>query len=126
MNFTTPRERWQDYCRVVPDIQARHGVSAALEYVVGEKLMMFAQTAETEEGFRVELPAFCQTIRELFTKDALEGYFEAAEKDSRVESDLFRGADAEEADELREILEDAKRDRERRSWVKAMLLRSGS
>jgi hypothetical protein len=126
MNLKTPREHWQDYCNVAPDIRERHGLSAALGYVVGEKLIMFAQTAETDDRFRVELPAFCNKIRRLFTKAEIERYFETAELNSRVESDLFKGATAEEAEELREMIDDAKRDRERRLWVKAMLTQSGS
>jgi hypothetical protein len=126
MNFKTPREHWQDYCNVAPDVRERYGLSAAITYVIGEKLMMFAQTAENDEGFRCELPAFCKKIRKLFTKAEIESYFETAERHSRVESDLFKGATAEETADLREALEDAKRDRERRSWVKAMLTQSGS
>jgi hypothetical protein len=126
MNLKTPREHWQDYCKVAPDIRERHGLSSALGYVIGEKLMMFAQSAETDDGFRAELPAFCQKIRQLFTKAEIERHFETAELNSRVESDLFRGANAEETVELREIIGEAKRDRERRSWVRAMLTQSGS
>lgn len=126
MNFKTPHELWQDYCKVVPDIRERHGLSAALGYVVGEKLMSFAQSAETDDGFRAELPAFCKKIRKLFTTAEIERHFETAERNSRVESDLFKGATCEEAADLRELLEDTKRDRERRSWVKAMLTQSGS
>jgi hypothetical protein len=88
--------------------------------------MMFAQTAETDEGFRAGLPSFCKKIRKLFTAAEIERYFETAELNSRVESDLFKGATAEEVADLREVIDDAKRDRERRSWVKAMLTQSGS
>ena len=126
MSLKTPRELWQDYCHVAPDVRERYGLSAAISYVVGEKLMTFAQTAEADEAFRAELPAFCAKIRKLFTTVEIEAYFAAAERNSRVESDLFKGASAEETADLREMLEDAKRDRERRTWVKAMLTQSGS
>jgi hypothetical protein len=103
-----------------------HGNQGYPGYVVGEKLMMFAQTAETDDRFRAELPTFCKKIRQLFRKEEIEEYFETAERHSLVEPDLFKGASAEEAEELRAIVADAKRDRERRSWVKAMLTQSGS
>jgi hypothetical protein len=122
----TPREHYQDSCHVTPEIRERHGLYAALGYIVGDKLMTFAQTAETDEGFRSELPAFCKKIRTMFTKTEIEGYFETSELDSRIESDLFVGANAEETAELQEIVDDANRDRERRTWVKAMLTQSGS
>jgi len=50
----TPHELWRDYCHVAPDILARCGLPAAIGYVVGEELMTFAQTAETDEGIRSE------------------------------------------------------------------------
>ena len=68
MNLKAPREHWQDHCNVAPDIRERHGLSAALGYVVGEKLMMFAQTAETDDRFRAELPSFCKKTRQLFSR----------------------------------------------------------
>src|SRR6202142_3746161 len=107
MSLKTPRELWQDYCHVARDVRERYGLSAAISYVVGEKLMTFAQTAEADEGFRAELPAFCAKIRRLFTTVEIEAYFEAAERHSRVESDLFKGASAEETADLREMIEDA-------------------
>lgn len=56
----------------------------------------------------------------------IEAFLQSAERDSFVDVDLFKGASADEAAELRDVLEDAKRIRERRSWVKAMLTQSGS
>lgn len=126
MSIKTPREHWQDYCEVAPQIRERHGLGAAIGYVVGEKLMAIAQSAETDAAFRAELPDFCKAIRALFTKAEILDYFASAERSARVESDLFTGANEEEADELREIVEDARREGERRSWVKAMLLQTGS
>ena len=124
--FKTPRELWQDYCKVTPGIRARFGLADALGYVVGEKLVTFAHTAETDDAFRSELPAFCARIRALFSKEEIQHHFESAERASLVEGDLFKDASPEETEELKEVLQEAQRDRERRSWVKAMLLQSGS
>ena len=126
MTLKRPDELWQEYCDVAPGIRERYGVASALSYVVGEKLMMFAQTAETNAEFRAELPAFCNKIRSLFIEPEIERHFELAERESRIEPDLFAGATADELEDLREIVDESKRDRERRSWVKAMLLRTGS
>jgi hypothetical protein len=122
----SPREHWQDYCAVAPGIRSQFGVNAALDYMVGEKLMVFAQTAETDEAFRAELPAFCHSIRKLFTREEIAQHFESVESASLVEADLFVDASEDEKEQLREVLEDEKQDRERRSWVKAMLQRTGS
>jgi hypothetical protein len=126
MPISTPRELWQGYCEAAPGIRERFGLANALEYVVGEKLMTFSQMAESDESFRAELPAFCERIRCLFTRTEIQGYFESAERESAIDADLLEDASEEEAEELRERLEDERRDRERRSWVKAMVLRMGS
>jgi hypothetical protein len=126
MPISTPRELWQGYCEAAPGIRERFGLANALEYVVGEKLMMFAQMAESDEGFRAELPAFCERIRCLFTRGEIQGHFESAEREPVIDADLLEEASEEEAEELRERLADERRDRERRSWVKAMVLRMGS
>ena len=126
MAISTPRELWLGYCEAVPGIRERFGLANALEYVVGEKLMTFSQLAETDEKFRAELPAFCERIRCLFTRAEIQGYFESAEQESAIDADLLQDASEEEAEELRERLADDRRDRERRSWVKAMVLRMGS
>jgi hypothetical protein len=126
MAISTPRELWQGYCEAVPGIRERFGLANALEYVVGEKLMTFSQMAESDESFRAELPAFCERIRCLFTRTEIQGYFESAERESAIDADLLEDASEEEAEELRERLADERRERERRSWVKAMVLRMGS
>jgi hypothetical protein len=126
MPISTPRNLWQGYCEAVPGIRERFGLANALEYVVGEKLMTFSHMAESDEGFRAELPAFCERIRCLFTRAEIQGYFESAEQESAIDADLLEDASEEEAEGLRERLADERRDRERRSWVKAMVLRMGS
>jgi len=126
MAISTPRELWQGYCGAVPGIRERFGSANALEYLVGEKLMTFSQMAESDESFRAELPAFCERIRCLFTRTEIQGYFESAERESVIDADLLGEASEEEAEELRDRLAEEQRDRERRSWVKAMVLRMGS
>jgi len=126
MPISTPRELWQGYCEAVPGIRERFGLANALEYVVGEKLMTFSQMAESDESFRAELPPFCERIRCLFTRAEIQGYFESAERESVIDADLLEEASQEEAEELRDRLAEEQRDRERRSWVRAMVLKMGS
>ena len=107
MTLKGPAELWQEYCDLAPGIRERYGVASALSYVVGEKLMMFAQTAETNDEFRAELPAFCNKIRSLCTQLEIERHFESAERESRIETDLFAGANADEIEDLRELVEES-------------------
>lgn len=88
--------------------------------------MMFARTAESHGEFLAELPAFSKNIRKLFTDAQIQDHFERAELASRVDPDIFKGTTADEAEQLREALDDDRRTQERRSWVRAMLLREGS
>jgi hypothetical protein len=65
--------------------RARDGVDSALEYLVGEKLMHFAQAAEERAEFVAELPAFAREVRSIFSLRELEAYFaklDAAELDA--------------------------------------------
>lgn len=126
MPISTPRELWQGYCEAAPGIRERFGLANALEYVVGEKLMTFSQMGESDESFRAELPMFCERIRCLFTRVEIQGYFESADNESTIDAEPFEEASEEDAEELRERLANERRDRERRSWVKAMVLRMGS
>jgi hypothetical protein len=121
-----PEQIWKDCCEASVDIRARYGLKASIDYLVGDKLMMFAQTGERSPEFLAELPAFSKRIRKLFTNAQIEEHFERAAQASEVEPDIFKGATAEEAEQLREALEDDRRKQQLRDWVKTMLLRSGS
>lgn len=126
MALPSPEQIWKDCCVAARNIRARYGLNASTDYLVGDKLMLFAQTGERSPEFLAELPAFSKRIRKLFTKAQIEEHFERAARASEVEPDIFKGATAEEAEELREALEEARRTQQLRDWVKAMLLRSGS
>jgi hypothetical protein len=58
--------------------------------------------------------------------DEIAKHFEATNSASLMEKDLFAEASSEEEEQLHEILEEERQDRERHSWVRAMLLRTGS
>jgi hypothetical protein len=122
----TPEQIWKSCCEASVGIRDRHGLKAAIDYLVGEKLMTFAQTGENHPEFLAELPAFSKSIRKLFNGAQIQEHFERAELASRVDPDIFKGATAEEAELLRGTLEEDRRTQERRNWVRAMLLREGS
>jgi hypothetical protein len=126
VTLRTPEAIWKDCCNASVDIRARYGLRAAIDYLIGDKLMMFAQTGETTPEFLAELPAFSKKIRKLFTVAEIEDHFERAEYAARVDPDIMKGATAEEIEQLREGFEDDRRNQERRDWVRAMLLRSDS
>ena len=63
------RTLWQSQCGVVPSIREKYGLQAALDYLVSEKLLTFAEAATSHPDFAQELPVFVAEIRRLFTPE---------------------------------------------------------
>jgi len=115
---------WREQCAAAKTIQARYGVESALDYLVGEKLMNFVETAEKRADFVQELPAFVAEVRKLFTANEIRGGFDRLERRLLAE----RAADEEQALESDAWTESAHTQEElqRVAWVKAMVLRLGA
>ncbi len=65
---------WVEQYRATKGIRRRFGVGSALDYLVGEKLMMFAKEAERHHEFANELPRFLAAVWQLFNQYELAGY----------------------------------------------------
>ena len=52
-------------------IKDEHGVKSAFDYLVGEKLMTYAQAAVTRPEFARDLPRFVAEVRRLFSADEI-------------------------------------------------------
>lgn len=126
MSLPTPREQWQQCCEVTPDIRKRFGVDAAIDYLVGEKLMAFARSGERHPDVVAELPAFSERVRQLFTSVEIHAHFARAEHAALIEPDILKGASAEEVEDFEDLIAERKSDRDRRAWVQTMLLRTGN
>lgn len=126
MSIKSPRALWENYSAATVGIAERFSRVSAIQYLVGEKLMLFAQLAEADPNFLAELPAFSAQIRALFTSSEITGHFDQADRESMIDADIMKGASADEIEEMGDVLDENRRDRERRSWVKSMLLRTGS
>ena len=55
---------WMPQCDAALGIRERFGIEKALGYLIGEKLLNFVRTSETEPDFAAEVPAFIARIRE--------------------------------------------------------------
>jgi hypothetical protein len=62
---------WIEQCEAAQTIRARFGLKAAFEYLVGEKLLNFAEAAVNHGDFARELPRFVSEVRHLFTADEI-------------------------------------------------------
>ena len=65
---------WIEQCRATRAIKKRFGAKSALDYLVGEKLLAFAQAATEHPEFAVELPRFLSAIYRVFNQYELAGY----------------------------------------------------
>jgi len=104
MELSHARILWRSQCEVVPSIRERFGLEAALDYVISEKLLNFAQAAVSHPDFSRELPMFVAEIRRLFTPDEISEHLavllprvEAAAKvDAEAGEDAFEDISPQE------------------------------
>jgi len=97
MNARKAHHIWIGQCEAAQTIKARFGLTAAFDYLVGEKLINFASAASTHPEFARELPRFVSEVRRMFTPEEIAAHLAQieraqAEKDVEVvdEDDPFR------------------------------------
>ena len=71
MNMPKAHKIWVEQCDAAQTIKARFGLTAAFDYLVGEKLMSFASAASRHPDFARELPRFVSEVRRMFTPDEI-------------------------------------------------------
>ena len=62
---------WREQIGAVAAIRSHHGEEAAFDYIVDEKLMNYAESAEDRPEFAQELPRFVAAIRDAFSTDTM-------------------------------------------------------
>lgn len=65
---------WIDQCNATEDIRDHFGLEAALDYLIGEKLITFLAASERDPWFAAEVPAFVTEVRRLFTAAEIREY----------------------------------------------------
>ena len=65
---------WIEQCRATKAIKRRFGAKSALDYLIGEKLMMFADVAKRDPTFAKELPRFLAAVWQTFNQYEIIGY----------------------------------------------------
>ena len=80
-------EIWLEQCEAAETIRLRHGVKSAFDYVVGEKLLTFAEAAEAHPEFARALPQFVSELRRIFTPEEIEEHLARIERE-RLERDM--------------------------------------
>jgi hypothetical protein len=88
-------EIWIEQCEAGRTIKNRYGVTAAFDYVVGEKLINFASAALQHPEFARELPRFVSEVRRMFTSEEVRTHLVRLEREQSK-----RDVDAAEEDDL--------------------------
>jgi hypothetical protein len=65
---------WVKQCNATKGIRRRFGAKSALDYLIGEKLITFAEEAKRRPEFAKELPRFLAAIWQVFNQYELAGY----------------------------------------------------
>jgi hypothetical protein len=97
MNGRKAHNIWIEQCEAAQTIKARFGLTAAFDYLVGEKLMSFASAASRHPDFARELPRFVSEVRRMFTPDEIGAQLAQIER-----SQDERNVDVLQADLLRD------------------------
>ena len=73
---------WKEQCEAARSVRDRYGVVAALDYLIGEKLLNYAETAVTRPEFARELPRFVAGVRDMFSAEEIGHYLDHLERPS--------------------------------------------
>lgn len=90
-----PHKIWNEQCEAARGIENELGTQQALKYLIEEKFVNFLEAAETDSGFRAEIPAFVAEIKEIFERWQLAQYLETARETKPFDPAVYD--DAEEA-----------------------------
>jgi hypothetical protein len=74
---------WIEQCKATKAIKRRFGATSALDYLIGEKLLMFADAAKDHPNFSKELPRFLAAIWQLFNQYEIIGYITSRKPETR-------------------------------------------
>jgi hypothetical protein len=98
MNVGKSHQIWIEQCEAAQTINARFGLTAAFECLVGEKLVSFASAASKHPDFARKLPWFVSEMGRMFTPNVIGAQLAQIER-SQSEGDVDF---LEEVDLLRE------------------------
>ncbi len=65
---------WIEQCRATKTIKRRFGAKSALDYLIGEKFVSFADDAREHPEFAKELPRFLAAVWQTFNEYEIAGY----------------------------------------------------
>jgi hypothetical protein len=81
------QEIWKQQCVAARSVRVQHGTLFALDYLIGEKLLTFADTAVTRPEFARELPRFVAEVRDIFSGEEIRHYLDHLERLAAIEGE---------------------------------------
>jgi hypothetical protein len=78
---------WKEQCVAARSIRAQHGILSALDYLIGEKLLTYAEAAVTRPEFARELPRFIAEVRNVFNGEEIRHYLDHLERMAAMEDE---------------------------------------
>ena len=78
---------WKEQCEAACKVRDQHGVVSALDYLIGEKLLNFAETAVARPEFALELPCFVAEVRAIFSAEEIQQYLDDLERMAAFEDE---------------------------------------
>ena len=111
---------WKEQCEGARGVREQHGVVSALDYLIGEKLMTYAETAVGRPEFARELPRFVAEIRSIFSAEEIRLYLEHMERMDAQEEEALSAEPADD-DFMIETPEQRAAQRARLAWLKELL-----
>ena len=95
MNSSKAHKTWIEQCGTTQTIRARFGLKAAFDYIVGEKLINFAEAASRHRDFAQEPPRFISEVRRMFTPEEIGAQLTRIERErNQEEEDVLDEDDA--------------------------------
>ena len=90
------RDIWKEQCVAARSVRAQHGILSALDYLIGEKLLTYAEMAVARPEFARELPRFVAEVRDIFNDQEIKHYLDHLERMVAMEDEQASNEDDDE------------------------------
>jgi hypothetical protein len=87
---------WKEQCAAARSVREQHGILSALDYLIGEKLLTYAEAAVTRPEFARELPRFVAEVRDIFDGEEIKHYLDHLERMAVIEDGQAANEDDDE------------------------------
>jgi hypothetical protein len=87
---------WKEQCVAARSVRVQHGILSALDYLIGEKLLTYAEMAVTRPEFARELLRFVAEVRDTFNGEEIRHYLDHLERMAAMEDEQAPNEDDDE------------------------------